>query len=222
MRALLPTTVALHELRRDVEVPLFPEEQRAVSQAVEKRRREFVTARECVRRAMAELRVPVSAVPRGDRGQPVWPAGLVGSITHCQGYRAAALARRSDILGVGIDAEPHAALPADVLRLTASPEEMARVDRCAAERPYLHWSRLLFCVKEAVYKIWFPAEASWLGFEDVETDLRSDGTFNADLARSMHLAGVKYDRLGGRWAVVGGIIPVAIAIPAERGEQPAP
>ncbi|HEY3692789.1 MAG TPA: hypothetical protein VGL46_21300 [Pseudonocardiaceae bacterium] len=47
----------------------------------------------------------------GERRKPVWPPGVVGSLTHCTGYRAAAVAHRRGVLTVGIDAEPHEPLP---------------------------------------------------------------------------------------------------------------
>jgi 4'-phosphopantetheinyl transferase EntD len=70
---------------------LFPEEA-AISRAVEKRRRDFRTVRHCSRRALRELGVPPTAVAPGERRKPVWPPGVVGSLTHCTGYRAAAVA----------------------------------------------------------------------------------------------------------------------------------
>src|SRR3981081_2727213 len=73
---------------------LFPEEEAAISRAVEKRRRDFRTVRHCSRRALRELGVPPTAVVPGERRKPVWPPGVVGSLTHCTGYRAAAVAHR--------------------------------------------------------------------------------------------------------------------------------
>ena len=91
---------------------------------------------------------------------------MVGSITHCAGYRACAVARAAHVAGVGIDAEPHAPLPAGVLGQIARPEERPLLARAGRTEPAVHWDRLLFCAKEAVYKVWFPLAACWLGFED--------------------------------------------------------
>ncbi|MET9937954.1 hypothetical protein [Streptomyces halstedii] len=30
---------------------------------------------------------------RGSRGQPLWPDGVIGAVSHCAGYRTAALVR---------------------------------------------------------------------------------------------------------------------------------
>ena len=79
---------------------LFPAEEVLVAKAVESRRHEFATARNCAHRALALLGEAPAPIVRRERGAPQWPAGIVGSITHCAGYRAAAVARARDILRV--------------------------------------------------------------------------------------------------------------------------
>ena len=121
LSALLPATVRAAECRGDLAEPLFPEEERAISRAVEKRRREFRTVRGCAAAALAALGRPRSPMVPGRRGDSPWPADLVGAMTHCDGYRAAAVARRADVAALGIDAEPHDVLPDGVLGMVAGP-----------------------------------------------------------------------------------------------------
>ncbi|WP_319204824.1 DUF6545 domain-containing protein [Streptomyces sp. ME02-8801-2C] len=78
-------------------------------------------------------------------------------MTHCDGYRAAAVSRRLDVAALGIDAEPHAPLPPGLLRRIASPSERGHLTALRHTRPALHWDRLFFSAKESVYKAWFPA-----------------------------------------------------------------
>jgi 4'-phosphopantetheinyl transferase EntD len=59
---------------------LFPEKEAVISRAVGKRRREFRTVRHCARRALTELGLPPAAVLPGERREPVWPPGVVGSL----------------------------------------------------------------------------------------------------------------------------------------------
>ncbi len=92
----------------------------------------------------------------GERGAPRWPDGLIGSMTHCDGYCAAALARAGELVSLGIDAEPHDRLPEGVLDVTTLPAERTRLRELARSRPSVHWDRLLFSAKESVYKAWFP------------------------------------------------------------------
>ena len=104
---------------------MFPVEAATVAGAVVERRREFGTVRWCARRALRRLGVPtVPILPDADR-VPRWPAGVVGSMTHCEGYRAAAVARSDELGGIGIDAEPHGPVSAEALELLLRDEERA-------------------------------------------------------------------------------------------------
>lgn len=182
---------------------MFSDEAAAVAGAGAERRREFGTVRWCARTALRQLGVPaVPILPDGDRA-PRWPVGVVGSMTHCAGYRAAVVARSGELSGVGIDAEPHAALPPDVLDFVLRGEERARLAELADADPGLHWDRLVFCAKEAVYKAWFPLTGRWLEFEDVSITVRLDGTFAARLRGA---------DLSGRWKVDRGLILAASSL----------
>jgi 4'-phosphopantetheinyl transferase EntD len=195
---------------------LFPEEAALVARATEKRRREFTTGRECARGALAALGIAAAPILRGYRGAPLWPDGIVGSITHCAGYCAAAVARTQDLLTIGLDAEPNAALPGGVLELISLPAERARLRELAATAPAIAWDRLLFCAKEAVYKAWFPLTGQWLGFADA--DITIDATERAFTARIQVPAPVIYGStltsFTGRWLASEDLILAAIAVPA--------
>lgn len=214
---ILPDEVISAATTEDpADATLFPEEQALLARAVDKRRREFTTARHCARLAMAKLGVPAAPILPGERGAPQWPERVVGSMTHTAGYRAAALAHDRDIISVGIDAEPHGPLPEGVLDAVSSPAERAWITAGRASHPELHLDRLLFCAKESVYKTWFPITRRWLGFEDaeIEVDL-AERTFSARILVEPGKAGEhEFDGFRGRWLVRDGLILAAIAVPA--------
>ena len=95
---LPPNVVSVDTFEDRDDAWLFPEEAALVGKAVERRRREFTTGRACARRALCLLGAPVGPLLHGQRGAPMWPTGVVGSITHCDGYRAAAVGRERDVL----------------------------------------------------------------------------------------------------------------------------
>ena len=217
---ILPDDVVAIALRGDVEdVELFPAEAAALGSAVEKRRREFATVRALSRTAYERLGLPPAAVVPGERGEPSWSDGVVGSITHCDGYRACALARATGYAAIGVDAEPNAALPAGVLADVARPEELPELRELARQAPTIHWDRLLFSAKEAVYKAWFPLARRWLGFEDaVVTIDRATGTFAARLlVPGPQVGGRQLTGLSGRWLAAEGLVASAIALPSPAG-----
>lgn len=215
LQEILPERVVAVQTRGDArEVELFAAEEAALGQAVEKRRREYTTARACAREALARLGLPAAPILSGERGEPRWPEGIVGSITHCEGYRACALAHAHEIATVGIDAEPNAPLPDGLLGDIARAEELPWLERLRREEPQVHWDRLLFSAKESVYKAWFPLAKRWLGFEDASVTVeREERTFSARLLVSGPLfADRRLTELSGRWLVRDGLVLTAIAL----------
>jgi 4'-phosphopantetheinyl transferase EntD len=217
---ILPDAVASAEAFDDPpDAVLYPGEAEVISRAVDKRRREFRTVRHCARRALRQLGLPPVPVLRGEHGEPQWPAGVVGSMTHCGGYRAAAVARSCDLRTLGIDAEPHQPLPAGVLDVIALDEEQDRLARLAAADTATCWDRLLFCAKEAVYKAWFPLTRRWLGFEDAAITINPGTTNPAQgsfctrlLVPGATITSDTLTRLDGRWLRSDELVITAIAL----------
>jgi 4'-phosphopantetheinyl transferase EntD len=218
LERLLPDSVAVVATTGDRNVELFPAERESLGQAVEKRRREFVTARACAREALATLGIPSQPIPTGSRGEPVWPEGVVGSITHCAGYRACAVAAESELATIGVDAEVAKPLPAELVGDIALPEERQAIERLTAADPGVSWDRLLFSIKESIYKAWFPLARSWLGFEDASVSIdRGRGTFAAQLLiPGPTLHGRQLDGFTGSWLATDELLLSAIAVSANR------
>jgi 4'-phosphopantetheinyl transferase EntD len=217
LEQILPPEVAVAEAFGDLPgAKLFPEEEAAIARAMPSRRTEFAAARECAHAALARLGEPPVPILRGPRGAPVWPAGVAGSITHCTGYRAAAVARTSEIITVGVDAEPDRPLPGGVLDVISRPAERAQVADLAARPGATCWDRLLFCAKESVYKAWFPVTQEWLGFGDAEIVIdAAGGTFTARLlVPGPPVTGSPLTSLRGRWLADHGLVVTAIALRA--------
>jgi 4'-phosphopantetheinyl transferase EntD len=193
--------------------PLHPDEEPAVAKAVATRRAEFTTARRCARDALASLGVAADAVPVGEKRSPVWPPGVVGSITHTAGFRGAAVAWSAQVRSVGVDAEQHGPLPDGVLEAVSSAGERSVLAALAADHPDVHWDRLLFSAKESVYKTWFPLTGRWLGFEEAFLTPGPDGTFRAELlVPGPVVDGVTVSEFHGRWTVAGAHVVTAIAL----------
>jgi 4'-phosphopantetheinyl transferase EntD len=211
---LLPAAVSAVELFHDPPgLELFPEEAAAVARAVEVRRHEFTTGRHCARTALGRFGHAPSAIRKGARGEPHWPDGMVGSITHCVGYRAAAVARVTDIATIGIDAEPNQPLPAGVLERVSLPRERDRLAAMRDAGPGVAWDRLLFSAKESVYKAWAPVTGLWLDFDDADITIDPvAGAFTAVLTcPGADAVGGTAGQLHGRYAVHAGLIVTAIA-----------
>lgn len=216
LQAVLPAGVVCVESFADLpEAPLFPSEAAVVAGAVEKRRQEFATVRHCARQALGQLGLPPVPLLPGERGAPQWPAGVVGSMTHCQGYRAAALARSAELLAIGIDAEPNDALPEGVPRLVLRQEEAQMLAELAAGAPDVHWDRLLFSAKESVYKAWYPLARRWLDFHEASVTIFANGRFEARLlVPGPVVAGRPLAGFTGRWVASNGLVVTGIGLTA--------
>jgi len=208
---LLPPGVVAVEAFADVPgEPVFPGEEALVARAVEGRRREFVTARRCAREALGKLGYPYAPILQGPRREPIWPVGVAGTITHCKGYRGAAVAPLTEVASIGIDAEPNGPLPDGVEESVTVPGEPAMLAALQAEHPATHWGRLLFSAKESVYKAWYPLERRWLGFEDARLTIDPAGTFRAEL-----LVAGPMTEMHGRFVVARGLVATAVAVPRD-------
>lgn len=218
LSSVLPSVAGLAAAERYDDPPelrALPEEEPLIARSVPKRRNEFITVRACARTALAELGVAPVPILKGDKGQPRWPDGVVGSLTHTAGYRGAVVARDGAVRSVGIDAEPHDVLPGGVLDAISLPAERDEIAALPAE---LHWDRILFCAKEATYKTWFPLTQRWLGFEDAHIvfepdDTGSTGSFTSTiLIDPAALSGPPLTVLRGRWSVARGLVLTAITL----------
>ncbi|MDQ0846326.1 4'-phosphopantetheinyl transferase [Streptomyces sp. V1I6] len=213
-----PSVVSVDTTEDVLSGTLFPDEEASIANSVPKRRREYATARFCARRALARLGLPAVPVLSGASREPLWPAGVVGSITHCAGYRGAVLGRLSDVAAIGIDAEPNAKLSDGVLETIALPGEQIWIRELSAQVPQVSWDCLLFSAKESLYKAWFPLARSWLGFNDaLITPDPANATFTARLLVPVPtLQTTAVTDFTGRWMVRNGLILTAIVVDAER------
>lgn len=144
--------------------PLFlSEAERArIAGFAESRQEEFLAGRWCARQALAALgRSPGELLPDAD-GLPLWPAGVVGSITHCQGVAAAAVLPATDpetLLGLDLEKTNRLSLAASQRVLHSLETEFAGGD--------LERASVLFSLKEAFYKAQFPRWRTRGNFRDI-------------------------------------------------------
>jgi 4'-phosphopantetheinyl transferase EntD len=141
--------------------------------AVAVRRRHFTLGRLAAHRALETAGLSRDfAVLKGERGEPIWPEGWVGTITHAGDLAAAAVAREADYVGVGLDVEElsrqvdmgitsHICLPEELPWIQGGAEEFS--GRTADDNARL---KMLFSAKEAVFKAFYPIEEIYLDFVD--------------------------------------------------------
>jgi enterobactin synthetase component D / holo-[acyl-carrier protein] synthase len=169
---------------------------------------------------MSRLGYPPSAIlPRDDgptwaRRAPRWPLGLVGSLTHTDGFFGAALAYGTRVSAIGIDAEANAPLPAEVVDLVLREEERRVVAALTRTSPDIAWDRLAFSAKESVYKAWYPGTGKWLDFADCVLQIDSARRrFEADIDVS-HRTDPSPRTFTGRWHADAEHLVTAVVVPS--------
>jgi 4'-phosphopantetheinyl transferase EntD len=180
--SLFPNHVAVESVDLDdTRFALYEVEERTVSRAVRKRQVEFSAGRHCARLAMTKLGYTACAIPQDSDRSPIWPHGLVGSITHCAGYCAAAVAVSKLFRSLGMDAES-----VDAASWSLAPQILTETElRWIESLPSTTWTKwltLIFSAKEAAFKAIYPLEKRILDFRDatVAIDVRQ-GTFAAEI-----------------------------------------
>jgi 4'-phosphopantetheinyl transferase EntD len=143
---------------------LFPEEAAPFARSVVKVRRASGAARIAARHLLAEMGHANRPILKSSSGAPVWPPGVVGSLSHASDIAAAAVALRSDFASIGVDIEPAEPLPSELLPLVGTPRERRLPG-------FEGHGRLLFTVKEAIYKSLSALGHGFLDHQDVEVDL---------------------------------------------------
>lgn len=172
---------------------LLPQEIRAFERRAVQVRRASGAARIVARTLLQRLGHGAVALPKTPAGDPLWPAGILGSLAHDNRVAIAAVASGEKLAGIGIDIEPAEPLPPDLVDVVTTPRERTTIDG----DPY--GGRLFFVAKEAVYKAIYPLEQTFLNHHDVEIDLvnrlatlRNGRVVNLRFCISTHLVALAF------------------------------
>ncbi|MCL2447804.1 MAG: 4'-phosphopantetheinyl transferase superfamily protein [Polyangiaceae bacterium] len=221
---LFPAFVAQHTIAfdPDTSAPLadqFPgiASPLAGGRAVPKRQAEFLAGRFCAREAMRTCapHLAEADVGIGPGREPLWPPGIVGAITHTHGIASAAVARRQDTRGVGLDAER--IMTGDSAESVL--ESIATRDEIAAIAAATGWSvavalTAVFSAKETLYKALYPEVQRYFDFRDawLEAFESRDASFHARLVTALSPSLPAGYALTGRFSQSGDFVFTGIAL----------
>jgi len=149
---------------------LWPEELAQVSRAVLSRRQQFAAGRWLARQSLAKLGLEARPLLSDAQRVPLWPPGIIGTISHTQSWCAAAVARSGEVGALGIDVEPRSPLDVALWPRICRPEERARLDELDPERAGL-LAKAFFCAKESIYKALYPSVRVFLDFQGMYIEL---------------------------------------------------
>jgi 4'-phosphopantetheinyl transferase EntD len=166
--------------------------------AIPLRLAEYSAGRAAARIALRRADQPI---PMGADRAPVWPEGIVGSITHCAGLCLAVVAKDTNFQGLGLDVEPAVPIAADLWETILHPLDQAKDGLVV-----LHH----FVAKEAVYKAQYALSKQVFGFDVLRMHFAGDhfeAEFCADIGSF-----AKGTRLQGDLISAGGFLGAFVAL----------
>ncbi|WP_297008969.1 4'-phosphopantetheinyl transferase [uncultured Corynebacterium sp.] len=194
-------------------------ERRLVARAVAARRSDFGDARWCAHEALRRWGRD-EPILRGEKGMPLFPHGIVGTLSHTEGLRGALVGDAGVWRSVGLDVEKAQPLPAGVFNAVTSPSERWALSRLTGSgRCENLLGTVLFSAKESVYKSWFPLAGRFLDFDEAELHLevggggsvgsgRVGGSWRARLLTSP----TPVDEITGSWVIRDGYVATVCGI----------
>lgn len=187
--------------------PLMAGEAAPLTRARPARVAEFTAGRHAARLAMRDLgHAPQRVLTAPDRA-PVWPPGLVGSISHSAHWCLAVVAEAGTCRAIGIDIEDDSPLAADLAAEVCSPVERA-------ESAPFHGAKGIFCAKEAAFKAQYPLTRALFGFDGLAVRMTGAGRFDARFTQATS-GFSKGDNLPGRIVSVAGHLVTGVALEAD-------
>jgi len=170
----------------ELEVSFFPE----LDRAVVKRQAEFLAGRYAAKQVILKsgfLNGEVPPIQIGDHRSPIWPPGIIGSITHNHSKAICAIIKDDKSAYIGIDLEEQIST-----RTASNIEELVLKD---SEKKILTQQgasdalaiTIIFSAKESLFKALYPIIKIYFGFELAQVmsaDLRK-GTLTLELESSI-------------------------------------
>lgn len=148
----------------EVPQPLHPLEEASLPpRAVHARRKSFRLGRSAAHAALASIGHDAGPILVGQAREPVWPPGVMGSISHTTDVGIALVAPESRTDGVGVDVEQRRHAPELANRVPRDEERAWLDNQSSAERDDALLA--LFSAKETIFKAFFPTVRSYFGFE---------------------------------------------------------
>lgn len=142
----------------DAGIPSLVESIELPAGTCDARRRDFALGRIAAHRALEEIGIKNQPVHRGPEGEPRWPPGVCGSISHSGGVGLAIATTGPRAPRLGIDIEAKFKATSGALQQAVLTKEERLWATVGSQ-----WTALIFCAKEATYKALPRTQARQLG-----------------------------------------------------------
>lgn len=188
----------------------------AIENSVPGRAREFAAGRQAARQALARMGFDEVTVLRSPERHPIWPNGVIGSISHSRDVAGAAVTQDNRLIGLGFDIEQQTvARPGDIVSQVMTVDEIGRLG-CRDEKQLGSHLAMVVSCKESAYKAVNPVIGEYFDFLDIEINLdEASRTFVARALAPLHSADwINNGR--GHYGTLAGQIVTTFVVEADR------
>lgn len=210
----IPTTDAFRLFRCDYELNFFHRGLFAnmgvrlpasLENAVPKRKAEFLVGRYVAQFALSKLGVEVEEIKIGKHRAPVWPDGIIGSITHTASTVLCAVSVNDNSryhLGIDLENWIKAETATELEGMIISQVEKRLLLRLGIS--YSQALTLVFSAKESIFKAFYPSVGDYFGFDAVEIVSISEKrrTFEFIVLESLASNFVKDSKIQGNFEIL--------------------
>ena len=143
---------------------MMPEE---LNHSVFKRRADFLAGRYVAKKAIRELRHDVYDVHLGSDRAPIWPTGIIGSISHSNSIAISVVSLKEDNQYLGVDIESFIGedIAFEIKNQIINKQEEITLN--SSGLPFCICLTLAFSAKESIYKAMYPKVKRYFDFSDV-------------------------------------------------------
>jgi len=152
--------------------PILEEEKACLqSVKVEPRRTEFLLGRACAHQALAAFHLSHLPILRNENRAPIWPASIVGSISHTENRAVAAVGQRAFVKGIGLDIENlQRPVNIGIQRHVCVSQEKEWLSQFPPDQLEF-FVKIIFSAKESIFKCLHPLTGIYLDFRDARIGL---------------------------------------------------
>lgn len=153
----------IHNIRGE----LYPDELSITEGMISKRKEEFKAGRLLAKKILENFNVNCFPILQNNDRTPIWPEGIVGSISHDHKRCIVAVCANSDYKSVGVDVETNKRIKSQLWNRICTDHELTEINKMM---PSLRqqFAAIIFSAKESFYKCQYPLTKQFVNFHDVE------------------------------------------------------
>ena len=191
----------INNTNSDSEFTLYPEELALTKKMSSKRLYDFSSGRYAARKLLLNYEIEKHPILIGENRAPIWPTGIIGSISHSENLCIAVISDKKALNSIGVDIESSKRINADILPLICNEEEISHIKLLekASNINILTNAKLIFSIKESLFKCLNPLINNWIDYKEmqVKIDLKQRTYLATPISANQNL--IDIGEISGKW-----------------------